>query len=1449
MSKKFTKLIVLFLTVFTVSYAQAQDVGIIINEFSNGVAGDSLEYVELLVVGCPGRGVYEPPADPIDNNPDLIGPDYNFVDLRGWILDDNNGQLSNGAATGITNGHIRFANHPTWEKVPVGSVIVIYNTRRFALQATTSWGSDDPQDGIINNKVYILGIHAKDSLGTSSLLEICNTNPNTGDNTYTGCTYAPTDTNSWRNAIELRDLGDALQIRKPDGTFFHGISYGDIDGQPLASNPAGTQSANFAGTSGAGRVFFLDNIPSSNYRLAASYTASTDLTTADGDASEQTPALQNNTANGSYIGNFKDPTNGGPDQELCDLFTFMAARGVSARWTTTAMWEFTPTGTWTVYSTPPGVNAIDVTFQFTTQPTSGVSVPSEGQYSFVWTNDTYTPSCVDADTVNVLFVDNPIANAGPDVIVCGPVGNLDAVPNLALGGKWEFVPDSLTQPIPTIFDIRDPKSVINAAVVNGAPVFGRYRVRWRVGAIGCEAVDVMNIDFIPDDAVANAGTDKPVCGLTTGLAATGTPGRWSVAESPIGSTTTFGNSLATNSNVTVSLAGTYKFVWTIGITPCLKADTVTVDFFNIPVAAAGRDTTVCGNEYGLQGNTLGGTTGQWTQVGGTTLTNPFADASNPNTMVTVPNTGGTYSFRWSLSSTGLPVTCNAQDDVTVRFIPLPNVIEGLLSADSLAGPDAGYCGLGGQTAALLPEDTDPTTTISGLWEYVSSDPVGLPAPTILDPADPNTGITVAQGGTYTFKWIVTVQTTGQGGSTILCPQSDTLNILFIDLPGVNLPAPEAGDSTGICGVTPNHTIALDAEAAPASYLGIWGVSADADAQPAGSTVDFADPTDPKTNVTVSLPGTYKFVWIVGDTVTATNGEEYICTVSDLVKITFIAIPDADPGRDTLVCALNYQLQANLPIGDIGGVATPTTGVWTVAPGAPAGTDVKFLPDPTTPNATVVVSSLDDNDNKKAEGTYNLIWTLTLGTCTDDDTLTVDFVIPPTPKAGADQVKCQFTTKLAAGSDTIPLLSGTVGTWSIFSQPTGGGATDASFSNINDSLATFTVASKVAGEYRLRWTYTRTYNGQVVCPKFDDVIIKFDPTPPANAGTDQNEVCATPGTTVLGATATANSTGAWSLLSTVPSGLTVNFVDATNPTTTATFSAAGTYNLIWRVQGNQDVSCFNTDTVSITVTPPLATTVTDVAPLCGLTTTLTATTTPTNLQTGLWTASPATGVVFTSATTPNTSVTVPASGLYTFTWTTGNGVCTAFDNTIIDFSEPIVGASVTPIDQALYFGQTTTATASVTSPSSATYTWSVVSGTLGSINPEDVNKAEPRFNPTEDSEYEVTIRSGNSCVETRRITIRVIREIYVPNVFTPNGDGLYDTWVIRELDGFLKASVKVFNRWGDLVFENNGPYTKPWDGTYKGKPVGTATYYWVIDKGQEVLAPDQKIIKGSVTVTY
>jgi len=85
------------------------------------------------------------------------------------------------------------------------------------------------------------------------------------------------------------------------------------------------------------------------------------------------------------------------------------------------------------------------------------------------------------------------------------------------------------------------------------------------------------------------------------------------------------------------------------------------------------------------------------------------------------------------------------------------------------------------------------------------------------------------------------------------------------------------------------------------------------------------------------------------------------------------------------------------------------------------------------------------------------------------------------------------------------------------------------------------------------------------------------------------------------------------------------------------------------------------------------------------------------------------------------------------------------------------------------------------------------------------------------------------------------KISVPNAFSPNGDGINDTWVITHLSAYPGATVQVFNRYGQLVFqsENN---SKTWDGTYNGKPLPMATYYYIID-----LKNNQKKLAGSITI--
>jgi gliding motility-associated-like protein len=100
--------------------------------------------------------------------------------------------------------------------------------------------------------------------------------------------------------------------------------------------------------------------------------------------------------------------------------------------------------------------------------------------------------------------------------------------------------------------------------------------------------------------------------------------------------------------------------------------------------------------------------------------------------------------------------------------------------------------------------------------------------------------------------------------------------------------------------------------------------------------------------------------------------------------------------------------------------------------------------------------------------------------------------------------------------------------------------------------------------------------------------------------------------------------------------------------------------------------------------------------------------------------------------------------------------------------------------------------------------------------------------TADATYYIENQQGD-CVSPRvAVEIRVVDEskVALPNAFTPNGDGLHDTWGIRVF-GIVKLSyLRVFNRWGQVVFETND-VNRRWDGTLKGSPLPVGTYYWVL----------------------
>lgn len=217
----------------------------------------------------------------------------------------------------------------------------------------------------------------------------------------------------------------------------------------------------------------------------------------------------------------------------------------------------------------------------------------------------------------------------------------------------------------------------------------------------------------------------------------------------------------------------------------------------------------------------------------------------------------------------------------------------------------------------------------------------------------------------------------------------------------------------------------------------------------------------------------------------------------------------------------------------------------------------------------------------------------------------------------------------------------------------------------------------------------------------------------------------------------------------------------------------------------------------------------------------------------------------TATTQDGITTYAIPGDYTVRLITTNAIGCADTTTRAVYVSPLPTA--TPVQDPI------TIIAGGSTPLSMNYT-----GNIGNYSwtPEYrlscFNCPEPIANPPASTRYDVTLETVHGCMGRGSIMVNVVcnnLNYFIPNTFSPNGDGRNDRFFPRGTGLFRIKSFSVFNRWGQVIYEKrdfapNDP-SAGWDGRYKGQPSSPDVYIYMM----EIICDNNVVIpvKGNITL--
>jgi len=350
------------------------------------------------------------------------------------------------------------------------------------------------------------------------------------------------------------------------------------------------------------------------------------------------------------------------------------------------------------------------------------------------------------------------------------------------------------------------------------------------------------------------------------------------------------------------------------------------------------------------------------------------------------------------------------------------------------------------------------------------------------------------------------------------------------------------------------------------------------------------------------------------------------------------------------------------------------------------------------------------------------------------------------------------------------------------------------------------------------TYTVTGTDANGCINTDNVTVSIFPQPQINAGPDQ-KICEGQSVQLQ---ATGGSTYVWS----PASGL--SCIACPNP------QASPASDITYTVTGTDGNGCRDSDKVKITVIEKQPFTVSENDTICeGESAQLSAS----GGQQYQW--SPATGM--SNSTTANPVVTPEATTTYTVVIKQGDCFTDTSNVTVVVHPKPTVNAGE---DQKIIAGASVNLFANATHADF--YSWSPTA---------DLSCADcmnPTATPKETTTFKVTASNSYGCKAEDDVTIFVVcdnSQIFLPNTFTPNGDGNNDYFYPQGRGLSIIHRFRIYSRWGELLYEvqNIQPNDelKGWDGTYKGEQLKPDVYVYIIDATCFSGAPMQ--IKGDISL--